>query len=364
MENVIRDLNHGLRQLARRPGFAAAAIASLAMGVGLNTTLFSVVNAVLLRDTPIERPDRLVEIYSGLTDDLPHLTSSYPDFLSIREGAPAFADLAAHAHARGILSGSGSRPALVTGEVVTANYFPLLGIRPALGRGFLPEENVSEGAHPVIVLSHGLWQRRFGGRPDVLGQTLQISGVTYSIVGVAPRDFSGTVPGIVPEFWTPLMMVERLNFSGIQSNMDEDPGTTRIDKRGQRWLFVKGRLADGRTIEEARAQVETVFARLRAEHPQTNEKVKPALMPADSIRFHPMLDGYVRAASGVLLAAVGAGADDRLRERRQHAAGARRRPAPGDGGAGGDRRQPRAPAAAAAERERRAGRASAAAWAC
>jgi predicted permease len=304
MEYLVRDLKHGFRQLARRPGFAAAAIASLALGVGLNTTLFSVVNAVLLRDTPIERPDRLVEIYSGISDDLPHLTSSYPDFLSVREGAPAFADLAAHAHARGILSGGGGKPALVTGEVVTASYFALLGVRPALGRAFLPEENVAEGAHPVIVLSHGLWQRRFGGRADVLGETLQISGVTYTVVGVAPRTFTGTVPGIAPEFWTPLMMVDRLNFSGIQSNMDDQPDVPRIRNRGRRWLFVKGRLADGRTIEEARAQVETVYARLRAEHPKSNEKVKPALMPATSIRFHPMLDGYVKAASGVLLAAV------------------------------------------------------------
>jgi predicted permease len=306
MENLVRDLKHGLRQLARRPGFTAAAITSLALGVGLNTTLFSVVNAVLLRDTPIERPDRLVEIYSGVSAELPQLTSSYPDFLSIREGAPAFADLAAHAHARGILSGGAGKPALATGEVVTSNYFDLLGVRPGLGRGFLPEENASVGGHPVLVLSHGLWQRRFAGRPDVLGQTLQISGVTYTIVGVAPRDFSGTIPGIQPDFWAPLMMVDRLNFSGIQSTQDDDePGDSRVEKRGQRWLFVKGRLADGRTIDEARAQVETVFARLRTEHPRTNEKVKPALMPANSIRFHPMLDGYVRAASAVLLAAVG-----------------------------------------------------------
>ncbi len=304
MENLVRDLRHGLRQLARRPGFAAAAIASLALGVGLNTTLFSIVNAVLLRDTPIERPDRLVEIYSGISDDLPHLTSSYPDFLSIREGAPAFADLAAHALARGILSGGAGKPVLVTGELVTANYFPLLGVRPALGRGFLPEENVAEGASPVMVLSHGLWQRRFGGRPDVLGQTLQVSGVTYTVVGVAPRDFGGTIPGLTPEFWTPLMMVDRLNFSGIQANMDDQPDVPRIRNRGMRWLFVKGRLADGRTLDEARAQVETLYARLRAEHPKSNEKVKPALLPATSIRFHPMLDGYVKAASAVLLAAV------------------------------------------------------------
>jgi len=177
-------------------------------------------------------------------------------------------------------------------------------VRPSLGRGFLPEENVSEGARPVVVLSHGLWERRFAARPAALGETLEISGTKYTIVGIAPRTFAGTLPGIQPEFWVPVMMVDRLNFSGVQSSTDNDPGRTRIEKRGQRWLFVKGRLADGKTVDEARAQLETIYARLRSEHPLTNEKVKPSVVSAANIRFHPMLDGYVKAASLVLLAAV------------------------------------------------------------
>jgi predicted permease len=303
MENLIRDVRHGARLLARRPGFTAVAVASLALGVGLNTTLFSVVNAVLLRATPVADPDRLVEIYSSQHTDYPYLTSSYPDYLALRDGADAFSGLAAHGYVRGILS-TGGRPAVTTGETVTANYFDVLGLQPMLGRSFRAEENVGEGQHPVVVLSHALWQRRFGGRPDVLGQAVVLSGVSYTVIGVGPQGFAGSVPGLEAQFWVPVMMIDRLTYQGIQSEQDHDPGATRIEKRGHRWLFLEGRLAAGRTIEEARAQVDTIVARLRAEYPVTNEKMKAALLPGAGVRFHPMLDGYVKAASAVLLAAV------------------------------------------------------------
>ena len=153
MENLIQDLKHGFRLLARRPGFTAVAIASLALGVGLNTTLFSVVNAVLLRNTPVQEPERLVEIYSTLSEDFPYLTTSYPDYVSIRDGADAFSGVAGHAFVRGILS-TGGKPALTTGEAITSNYFDVLGVHPALGRAFRADENVAEGQHPVVVLSH------------------------------------------------------------------------------------------------------------------------------------------------------------------------------------------------------------------
>ena len=155
MTAFARDLRHGVRQLLRRPAFACAAIGSLALGIGLTTTLFSVVNAVLLRKTPIERPDALVEIYSSLYD-FPQLTTSYPDYLSLVEGVDAFEGMAAHAFVRGILS-TGDRPMLVTGESVTAGYFDVLGIRPALGRSFRDDESLTPGTAPVVVLGR---QRR------------------------------------------------------------------------------------------------------------------------------------------------------------------------------------------------------------
>jgi putative ABC transport system permease protein len=305
MNSFAQDLRQGVRQLVRRPVFSLSAIGSLALGIGLTTTLFSVVNAVLLRRTVIERPEELVEIYSNLLElGFPQMTTSYPDYLAIKEGANALSDVAGHSFVRGILSGA-DRPALVVGESVTANYFDVLGIRPAMGRGFGADESVSPGAAPVVVLSHGLWQRAFGSRPDIVGTTLQLSGLAYTIVGVAPREFAGTVPGIRTDFWVPVMMVDELAFFGMQSTADRDPGATRLERRGTRWLFLKGRLASGRTVEQAREQVEAVFARVEREYPDLNKKIGATVLPASSIRFHPMVDGYVRIASIVLLTAVG-----------------------------------------------------------
>ena len=169
-------------------------MASLALGIGLNTALFSVVNGVLLRTSRLSRPDQLVEIYTGLSKDYPQLTTWYPDFLDMRAGADALAAVAANAYVRGILSGA-SRSTLVTGEVVTANYFDVLGVRPVQGRAFRPEEDSAPGTAAVVVVSHGLWQDRLGGRANVLGETVRISGHPYTVIGVAPADFTGTHPG-------------------------------------------------------------------------------------------------------------------------------------------------------------------------
>jgi predicted permease len=304
MHDVLGDLKIGARQLIRRPGFAAAAIATLALGVGLNTTLFSVVNALLFRGSAVADPGRLVEIYSSAGQDLPQFTTSYPDFLAIREGTPALAGVAAHAFVRGVVT-IGDRPVLVTGEAVSDGYFEVLGVRIAQGRAISAEDNAGTGAAPVVVLSHGMWQRRFGARADVLGQTVGLSGVQYTVVGIAPPEFVGTLPGLAPEFWVPAVHVDRLAISGPTASTGPSPTGARIDNRGARWLFVKGRLADGHGIAEATAQIDTIFARLRSDYPVTNDKTTASVVPITSIRFHPMLDGYVRAAGAALMAAVG-----------------------------------------------------------
>lgn len=305
MSEFLQDLRVGLRQLLRRPAFAATAIGSLALGIGITTTLFTVVNAVLFKSSPLRDPSRLVEIYSSQRGEEMQLTTSYPDLQSLRTGVPALAGIAGHAYARGVLTTS-STPVLAMGEVVTANYFDVLGVAPAMGRGFRADEDQTPDGAPVAIVSHGLWQRQFGGRSDVIGTTLKLSGLPYTVIGVAPETFAGTMPGLASDFWVPLTMIERLQFTGMQwSGDDTDPGTTRLDRRSTRWLFVKGRLADGQTIDQARAQAEAVFAQLATEFAITNEKAVVSLVPAANVRFHPMVDGYVRAASAGLLGAVG-----------------------------------------------------------
>ncbi len=304
MSEFLGDLRVGARQLLRRPGFSAAAIATLALGVGLNTTLFSVVNAMLFRRAAIAEPGRLVEIYSSASQDIPQFATSYPDFLAVREGADALSGIAGHAFVRGIVS-INERPVLVTGEAVTNGYFEILGVRLSQGRPISIEDNASAGSAPVAVLSHGMWQRRLGGRADILGTPIRLSGVQYTVIGIAPQAFVGTLPGLTPEFWVPAVHIDRLAISGPTALAGPPSNRPRIEQRGARWLFVKGRLAEGRSADEARAQVETIFTRLRAEYPDTNERVTSSVVPITSIRFHPMLDGYVRAASAALMAAVG-----------------------------------------------------------
>src|SRR5262249_8012567 len=252
VDNLLRDLQFGLRLLWRRPAFTVVAVLSLGLGIGINTAMFSVVNAVLLAPVPIHEPDRLVEIYTSPSAEMPYLTTPWADFQDIRSPAGTLSGLAAHGLVKGLFRRGSDRAEIVMGEVVTDNYFDLLGVRPARGRGFLPEENRTELTHPVVVVSHGFWQRRLAGDPAVLGRSVELSSVAYTVVGVAPEGFAGAIPGLAAEFWAPVMMVEKLSFQGIQSQTTS-PGNTRIEQRGTRWLFVKGRLAPGRTVEEARA---------------------------------------------------------------------------------------------------------------
>jgi predicted permease len=304
MGEFLQDLRVGARQLVRRPAFAATAIGSLALGIGVTTTLFTVVNAVLFKSSPLRDPARLVEVYSTQRGEDMLLTTSYPDLQSLRAGVPAFSAIVAHAYVRGVLSTS-STPMLVTGEAVTANYFDVLGVPVPQGRGFRADEDAVADGAAVAVVSHGLWQRHLGGRGDVIGSTVKLSGLPYTVIGIAPEAFPGTMPGIASDFWVPVTMVDRLQFTGVQWSGDGDAGKTRLERRSSRWLFVKGRLADGATIEQARAQAEAVFASLAQQYPLTNEQALVSLVPAANIRFHPMLDGYVRAASAGLLGAVG-----------------------------------------------------------
>jgi predicted permease len=307
IEEMLDDMRRGALGHLSRPGPTTAVVLSLALGIGANTALFSVVNAVLLRSSPVASPDRLVEIYSSASADYPQLTTSYPDYLDVERGADAFSGLAAAGLVRGILA-SKDRAELVTGEVATANYFRVMGIAMALGSDFAKKVSGSEGLDPVVILSHALWIERFEGRASVVGERVTLSGHPYTVVGVAPAGVNGTLPGIPVDFWAPIGNVDRFVFSGVQWTADQEPGTPRpdrLDQRGSRWLFVKGRLGPNRTLGEARIQLETIFARLEQAYKATNEKVRPTLLPAAGIRFHPMLDGYFKAAGAGSLVAVG-----------------------------------------------------------
>ncbi len=290
-----RDLRDGIRSLARRPAFTAVAVLSLALGIGANTAIFSLVNAVILRDSPIERPEEVVNLYLHQAS-FEFGTLSYPDFEDVRDGAAeVFGDIAAsHFVPLTIDRGEGGGVGLAPAEAVTGSYFPMLGIEAAVGRTLLPSDDVSRGGHPVVMLDHRYWQSAFAGDPDVVGREMRVGGRAYTVVGVGPPEFAGTVRGLVPTFYVPFMMAEELN------------GFPLFDDRSHTSLFVKARLRPGVTLPQAHTAVGAVAARLTRDRMQSWDPAGQfALLPLTDVLLFPPMDVFIRAAAWLLMVAVG-----------------------------------------------------------
>jgi predicted permease len=302
MPSLMSDVRYALRGMATHPVFTLVAVGSLMFGIGLNTAVFTVVDAMLFRPMPVRDAGSLVAVFTSTERGEPDGTTSWADFQDLRDANTVFTDMVGHSMMMGAF-GAGGENRLVLGEVVTANYFDALGIVPAIGRGFRPEEERAAGAHPVVVLSHRLWQSRFGGRPDVTGDSIVIRNRPYTIVGVAPADFPGLLPGIETELWLPISMVDDVE-PITMNTVQPSPGATRLERRGHRWLFVHGRLRPDVSIDAAEANLDAVMARLAATYPQSNADRGARVVPASSVRVHPMLDASLRPGGLVLLGAV------------------------------------------------------------
>ena len=294
------DLRYSLKWLARSPGFAAVAILSLAIGIGFNSALFSIVDALLLRPLPVAAPDRIVDIYTRGEDGDRYATSSYPDYLDFRSRNEVFSGVMGYSPSIAALK-TGDRSRMALGEVVTGNYFQVLGVGAALGRTLLPDDD-RPGAPRVAMLSHRAWQREYARDPGVLGRTLLIHGQSYTIVGVAAEAFTGMLPMLQPELWTPVAWVDEIEPAGIQ-DVVPSPGNTRLERRGQRWMFLKGRLKDGETRERADANLRVIMGQLVAAFPKSNEHRDVAT--ASNVRIHPEADRMLRAVAGGLMVAIG-----------------------------------------------------------
>src|SRR5262245_15082314 len=298
---MLADVRYALKWLLRSPGFAAVAILSLGIGIGFNSALFSIVDSLLFRPLPVERPDRLVDVYTKGADGDTYATNSYPDFLDFVAKNTVFAGMMGYSPSIGAVK-AGDRSRMALGEVVTGTYFQLLGVSPALGRTLLPGDDRA-GAPRVTMISHKSWRRDFGGDPSVLGRTLLIHGQPYTIVGVAPERFTGMVPMLQPELWTAIAWVEDVEPAGIQDVVPSPTGSSRLDRRGQRWLFVKGRLKDGETGARAQAELSVLMNRLAAEYPKTNDKRPVAT--AMNVRIHPQADKMLLPVAAGLMVAIG-----------------------------------------------------------
>jgi predicted permease len=280
---MLNDLKYAFRWLRRSPGFAAVAILSLGLGIGANTAMFSLVDAVLLRPIPVEDPDSLVDLFTNSSDGDEYASSSYPDYLDIKAQNSVFSEMTAYSM---MLAGLnlGDRARLVIGHIVTGNHFEMLGVRALMGRTLQPADDLPD-AERVVLISERMWRADFGADPGVIGRTLQLRGQSYTIVGVAPASFTGVIAMIVPELWLPIAHAQEVEPAGINDNIPSPTGRTRLERRGSRWLFVKGRLKPGTTVAAARANIEVLASQLAAAYPETNRDRRMAVFPTNDVRM-------------------------------------------------------------------------------
>jgi predicted permease len=250
MSTLLQDLKYGLRMLAKDPGFTAIAIITLALGIGANSTIFSWINATLLDPIPsVTRTSDLVTVMRGEPSEHPSPPFSYLDYVDVRDNNRSFSGLLAYHHDFMSLTGT-EKPQRIYGTLASANYFDVLGVRPILGRGFLPAEEQNRGGAPVVVISESMWRTRFGADRSIIGRTIQINLHQYTIVGVAPPDFQGCMTGLRSDVWIPLGMDQFVW------------GFNRPGDRGAFWLNVLGRLKPGVDRRQAAGELNLLMQQI------------------------------------------------------------------------------------------------------
>ncbi len=290
MDNLFKDIRYAFRSLVKHPGFAAIAVITLALGIGANTAIFSLVNTVLLRPLPVPQPEQIVSVaLRGKSDSI--LAFSYPNYKDFRDRNQVLSGLLAYRFVPMSLSRDGANER-IWGYEVSGNYFDMLGVQAIKGRTFRPEEDRTRLSHPVVVVSHGAWQRRFAGDPDLVGKEIRLNNHPFKIIGVAPEGFTGTEVVYTPEIWVPISMIEWV-----------EPGAGWIDERKAGNLFGIGRLKSGVGVNAAEASLNLLAQQLAKEYPDTNEGQVVQLTPPGFII--PDLRGSVVSFTWILMAAVG-----------------------------------------------------------
>src|SRR5215217_477391 len=252
---MLQDIRYALRVLLKSPAFTLVAVVSLACGIGLNTAIFSIVNAILIRPLPVvKQQNRLLWLRAPI---------SYPDYLDYRNQAHSFEGMAAITGTEDFSITSGSEPELVKGEYVTGNYFEVLGAGALVGRVFVAAD--AETPTPVVVLSEHLWRTRFAADSTIVGRQISLNGFGFTVVGVMPRNFIGTEVGLNRELWLPMSM--HLTLNPPQAARAADPGSNRFDNRNSHWLAVFARLKPHVSSEQAGSEL-TQIARRVAENYQ------------------------------------------------------------------------------------------------
>jgi len=295
MSRTVQDLRIAVRMLFKNPVFSVAAVATLALGIGLNTAVFSAVYELVMKPLPgVRAPDELVQVYRSWPG-IQYGSNSIPHYFDLRDrSGHLFEGVAAWAMEPASVSSQGQGEFLL-GMMVSANYFQVLGVDAEMGRTFIPEEEGrAQGASPVVVISHNLWQTRYGGDPDVLGRSLLVNGHSYEIIGVTPSEFRGVIPILQPDVWVPLMMQQEFM-----------PGFDRFQARGNNFMQVIARLKPGVSPELAQDGLNALTLQLREEMPEDYREPEMLLVPQSEVVLSPEMRNAALGMSGVIMGVVG-----------------------------------------------------------
>jgi predicted permease len=290
---MVNDLRYAFRLLAKSPVFTAVAAISLALGIGANSAIFSLVNVAILKPIPVDDPATLASVFMTDQRNPGNLPLSHLNYKDLRDQTQVFNGIAAFSFAQANWN-KGTESEQVPAQLVTANYFSILGARPFLGRGFLPDEDLEPAA--VAVVSYGFWERSLGADPSIVGRVLTLNRTPFTVVGIAPRGFTGTLLGGGPSVWTPLSMHDVL-----QPNFDW------YEQRRGLFLFAFGRLKPGISVDQAAANVRTVFAQLEQSFPNDNKGRSAGARSLLDARLNPNGDGGAQVVqiSIILMGVVG-----------------------------------------------------------
>jgi putative ABC transport system permease protein len=263
LERVWQDVRYGCRVLAANPGFTLVAVVSIALGIGANAAAFSWADALLLRPLTVARPGEIVIVGSTMSiEGFSRLGASYREYVDIRDRGTSFGGLVAYTDVTsGLAVTPEALPKLSLGLLVSGNFFSVMGVEPELGRAFRPEEDQVPGRDAVVILGHSFWEQQFGSDPSIIGRRVQLSGIEFTVVGVAPQRFTGMNQFVRSDFYAPIMMWPRLQ---------GDPKHQPLEDREARGLTIKGRLAPGVSLSRAQAELDVIAKDLERAYPDTN----------------------------------------------------------------------------------------------
>jgi predicted permease len=299
---LLSDLRYGAKMLWKSKGVTIIAVISLAVGIGANSAIFSLVNAILLRPRPVSHPEQLVELFVSEGKQQPYASTSYPSYVDLRDHNDVLSGLAAYG-IRQFNFGDANNVEQIWGEAVSGNYFEVLGVAPQKGRTFSADEDVVPRRNPVAVISQSLWQRRFNSDPELVGKTITLNDQSLTVIGIAPPQYTGMIRGLASEIWIPTAMMPAVDRLGDRV----------LTSRGNRWMVLVGRLKPETTLAQARARFDLLTRDMQAAHPEEwlskNEAGSTrvsaiTVLPESETRIHPGAQSAAYAVTGLVFVIV------------------------------------------------------------